>query len=340
MIFDLQLNSRQPLATKLLESAVRRGQLANAYLFAGRALDDKWLLAKQLACFLNCRRVFGEDRSLLVLSELPNRRSCLIENPTSPCQNCEWILSNEHPQAWLTLAGDKPGQKVPVEKARAMVGELGKTSRYFRIIVVPNAQQEIFHRPAANALLKSIEQPPPDCIFVLFADNSEAVLPTIVSRSQVILASQPAGMKLWTDSHAATTGDADAVKLEATLRAVRAKLVGDARRAWSGTAPPSLLKSVTSGADLLAELNQLMEDGAEPDALVDLIADSELEALRSKALQDCSTSDYLTALLELTEKTKLQMEHYVKAGTAFESFIYSLNNLRGKYQGETNLAKR
>lgn len=337
MIFDLQLNSRQPLATKLLEAAVRRGRVANAYLLTGRSLDDKWRLARQTAAFLNCLRVFGDSRDQVLLEELPNRRSCLVESPEALCQNCDWIMQNSHPQAWFNLSGEKIGQKVPVDKARALVGELQKTSRYFRVVVIPEADEEIFHRPAANALLKSIEQPPAgNCLFFMFATNVEAVLPTIVSRAQTILVSKSAALALW--SQATSKEEAD---LEATLQAVRAKLVGNARRAWTAGQSGSFLKAVCNGQELLGELNGLLEDGAPPGALVDIIADSELEVLRTQALDNDQrgAATYLSELLVLSENTKEQMEHYVKPTTALESFVYSLNNLRAQYQGEGHLAK-
>lgn len=331
MIFDLQLHSRQPLATKLLESAVRRGQLANAYLLVGRALDDKWLLSRQLAAFLNCRRVFDDDRSLIDIQELPARRSCLVESPQSPCQNCAWILSDEHPQAFLTLSGDKPGQKTPVEKARALIAELNKTSRYFRVVVIPDADEEVFHRPAANALLKSIEQPGENCLFLAFAANCESVLPTIVSRSQTILMNKPAALSVWYPESA----DAE---LTATLQAVRAKLVGSARRAWSGAAG-SPLKAVSESAACVAELNDLVEQGATAHCLIDLLTESEMEVMRAQAVGASDAAAYLENVLTLSENAKEQIERYVKPSIALESFVYSLNKLRGQHQGESHLAK-
>lgn len=333
MIFDLQLNSRQPLAAKLLESAVRRGQLANAYLLAGRAVDDKWVLARQLACFLNCQRVFGDSRDEMSLTDLPSRRSCLIESPESPCQNCQWISRDQHPQAWLTLSGDKPGQKVPVEKARNLIAELSKTSCYYRTVVIPDAEEGIFHRPAANALLKSIEQPPGDnCLFLLFATNSEAVLPTIVSRSQTVLMNRQR-------THAVAAA-AEQTELQAILQVVRAKLVNTLRKTWSTGNTQPYLKGVTDSLTSVGELTDLLEKGATPDEIVDLLADSELEVLRGQALTQRTTADYLSAVLVLSESAKEQIRHYVKPATALESYLYSVNSLRGQYQGEANLAKR
>jgi hypothetical protein len=333
VIFDLQLHSRQPLATKLLESAVRRGQLANAYLLVGRAVDDKWLLARQLACFLNCQRVFGEDRSPVPHEELPTRRSCLVESPQSPCQNCAWIASDEHPQAFLTLKGDKPGQKTPVEKARALLAELAKTSRYFRVVIIPDADEETFHRPAANALLKSIEEPADNCIFLAFAANLECVLPTIVSRAQAILLSKSAALSLWYPE--GTPAD-----LTLTLQAVRAKLVSNSRRAWSASSPHSVLKAVSESSACLSDLSDLAEQGAQPQCLIDLLAESEMEVMRGHALSKRDAADYLQGVLTLSENAKEQIERYVKPSIALESFVFSLNKLRGRYQGESNLAKR
>src|SRR5262249_46335007 len=104
------------------------------------------------------------------------------------CQNCRWIIKNEHPQAIISLSAEATSKsgKIPVEKARSIGEELTKTSPYIRVVVIADADQDSFHRPAANALLKTIEEPRTASIFLLFADAVELVLPTVVSRTQVI----------------------------------------------------------------------------------------------------------------------------------------------------------
>jgi hypothetical protein len=53
-IFPAALQERQPVASRLLSSALQRQSLSNGYLLSGRAVADKWLIAQHLAAFLNC----------------------------------------------------------------------------------------------------------------------------------------------------------------------------------------------------------------------------------------------------------------------------------------------
>src|SRR5579883_2201008 len=117
MIFEAELQERQPVASRLLTAALKRKSLSNAYLFSGRSIADKWLLAQRLAAFLNC-----------ISREADDYFSCISQPKTSGsqsqhdsyCQNCRWIADGEHPQAWMILAGQGESGKIPVEKARQL----------------------------------------------------------------------------------------------------------------------------------------------------------------------------------------------------------------------------
>ena len=76
--------------------------------------------------------------------------------------------------------------KISVEQARDLIDEISKTSAYKRIIVVEDAGQEALHRPAANALLRTIEEPRSDVVLIFFAQALSEVLATVTSRCQII----------------------------------------------------------------------------------------------------------------------------------------------------------
>lgn len=304
-IFQSELAIKQPVVTQLLSNAVGRGRLAHAYLLVVRAQKDKLGLALNLACFLNCANV-AAGRAELACYLSPSSQFHLQES----CQNCRWILEQKHPQAWLTLGseGTKSG-KIPVEKARNLGDELAKESQYLRMVVIEDASSEIFHRPAANALLKTIEAPKVNCVFMLFAVSVEEVLPTVVSRCQVLMlkTSESAGLSL--QGNDLTAYDQQLVHLAQDV--VDRHMHRQDSRALS---------------DLLAfnkELGDLFGDGITPSDAIDLLVGLELERIAVSAMRDNAWSSYAKSLLKLSETTKRQLDHSVSSKAAMESFTLS-----------------
>lgn len=322
-IFDSQVQSRQGLATRLLSAALVRKSLANAYLLVGRADADKWLIARQLAAYLNCLNKTGDEHY-----------SCLSKSEveTQYCQNCKWIQSGEHPQAWITLIGQGESEKIPVEKARQLTEELGKTSRYMRTVVIPRAEQECLHTAPANALLKNIEEPQDNTVFMMFAPSAEAVLPTIVSRSQVLPINKTFSAGLWLEEG----------ERHDKLVSVQSEFIHSARKRLSGSSSlhGSLVKAVSESHDLMHRMIALTDDdGFDADELIDIVCGAELEVLKPHAKGSLRVAGYLSKLLELAEISKLELKHYVKKNNVLETFSYSLTQLRQEYLGDLSLAK-
>jgi hypothetical protein len=298
-LFEKSLCQRQSIATTILQSAVERQRLANAYLLIGREIADKWLIARQLSCYLNCLE--RADGKLDCQSKVDGTGT----KSGSLCQNCRWIADDKHPQAWLILAADESSKtgKLAVEKARLLLEELSKTSQYIRTVVVPDAAQENFHRPAANALLKTIEEPGPSCLFLLFATQMEDVLPTILSRCQVIPVLQSAG-----------SATADVSPNEALTNEI--KINFDIRKA-----------TLSDALGWSAGLLEIAQQGIEPKLIIDIVVSSEIERLRGAAADDSAIALYLSRLLQLAEASKLQMEHFVQPRFALESFAIAWQEL-------------
>jgi hypothetical protein len=326
LIFEPALQERQELATRLLSSALSRRSLANAYLLTGRALADKWLIARRVAAYLNC------------LSRTDSVHcSCLSKSPDAAdyCQNCRWIHDDEHPQAWIVLAGQGESEKIPVEKARQLTEELSKTSRYMRVVIVPKAEQEYLHMAPANALLKNIEEPQDNTLFIMFASSEEQVLPTIVSRSQVLPINKTFNPGIWFSEHE------EQAQIE-KISSLQSEFIHAARKRLSGTSSlhGSLLKAVSESHELSHRLLALSDDdGYEAETLIDLICSAEQEVLRSSALKVEKVSRYLGKLMDLSENSKLELKHYVKKNNVLETFAYSLTQLRLEYLGDLSLAK-
>ena len=336
-IFSSELRARQPLACRLFESAIGQAKIANAYLLVGRATRDKLVMARQLASYLNCLNPARATKG-----------ACHVSQPdvTKYCLNCQWIAKDEHPQAWLNIAGEGKSQKIPVEKVRVLTDELAKTSSFVRVVVVPESDEVTFHRPAANALLKSIEEPPENCLFFFFADSVEEVLATIVSRCQVVPLHESLKLGYWLEPPGR---DALPVEVKTQLESARAAFIMNARRHFgsAGAGSQPYVRAVAESIDLSKHLLDLskqlqehMEERQIAELLVDLMVACEIEVVREQACVNPELTRYIARVLAAGEKTKRQIEHYVKPSNAIECFSLELNELRLAQPGDTTLAKR
>lgn len=336
-IFSPTLQSAQPLACRLFEAALGRGKVANAYLLVGRAAEDKHEMARQVAAYLNCEHQSQGGSCLVCRAGAPRSQWCL---------NCQWISTGEHPQAWMTLTSvEGKSQKIPVEKVRALTDELGKTSTYVRVIVVPQSAEAAFHRPAANALLKSIEEPPANCLFFFFADSTDDVLATIVSRCQVVPLNKAMSLGYWKASESTDCAEPAVKRLEAA----RSEFVLNSRRVFGAGAPNAqpYLRSVSDSIDLskhlldlCRELSEHMEEMEAADHILDLFVACEIEVLRDATSDDAAAARYVSRVCDLAEKCKRQIGNYIKPSNAIENFCFSLNDLRQTHSGEISCAKR
>lgn len=154
----------QHKARKLLGRSLMSKRLPHAFLFKGPDGVGKKLFAKEVARLLNCRDRRGLD-------------SCLR------CASCVKFASDSHPD-FLQLSPEKGTIKI------ASIRELCTALTYppyeslYRVVVLEDVHS--MRSEAANALLKTLEEPQENNIIILTADASREILPTIVSRCQVI----------------------------------------------------------------------------------------------------------------------------------------------------------
>jgi DNA polymerase-3 subunit delta' len=147
-----------------LSRVMKGGRLAHAYLFSGPEGVGKATVARAMAAGLLCT-----DTS--------------TPAPCGHCPGCRQFASGNHPD-FLHIRPD--GASIKIDQIRAVKKQL--TFSPFaggrRIVLVEEAQT--MRREAGNSLLKMLEEPPPDNLFLLVASDAEPVLPTILSRCQVI----------------------------------------------------------------------------------------------------------------------------------------------------------
>lgn len=158
----------------------RRSQLPHSLLLIGQKGLGKFDLARQFAASLLC-----EQQQI-------DGRSC------GKCLACNWYGQGNHPDFRLlqpsALSDDvdgedgkkKASQQITIDQVRGLDEflNIGTHRGGLRIVVVYPA--EAMNRSTANALLKTLEEPAPDTLFLLVSSEPMRLLPTIRSRCQVV----------------------------------------------------------------------------------------------------------------------------------------------------------
>jgi DNA polymerase III subunit gamma/tau len=155
------LVGQEPVVRTLL-NAVRDKRVAHAYLFCGPRGTGKTSAARLLAKAVNCAnpRPDGE--------------------PCNECLSCREITAGRSPDVIEIDAASNTGVD-NIRDLRETVNLLGSGGRY-KVYIVDEIH--MLSTQAFNALLKTLEEPPPHIIFVLATTEVHKVLPTVVSRCQ------------------------------------------------------------------------------------------------------------------------------------------------------------
>ncbi|MFA5793871.1 MAG: DNA polymerase III subunit delta' [Candidatus Brocadiia bacterium] len=162
----------QEPAAEIFSKAIDSKRLGHTYLFAGPEGVGKLHFALALARVLLCDKGTG----------CPSERA---SRAVGQCRSCNWAEKGAHPNLHVNeVPEDK--QTISIDTVRQVEDEIAM--RPFitgsRIFIFNDADR--MDQDAANALLKSLEEPPKDCIFILVTAHPESILPTVVSRCQTI----------------------------------------------------------------------------------------------------------------------------------------------------------
>ena len=147
----------------LLAQAVDRGSLPQSLIFAGPSGVGKHLAAVALAQLLNCQARTGGD-------------AC------GTCPSCRRIARRIHPDV-LFIEPEESGS-IKVEQIRQAVESAGYRPFEGRRRVVIIDQADAMVPNGQDALLKTLEEPPPASVFVLVTALPDMLLPTVRSRCQ------------------------------------------------------------------------------------------------------------------------------------------------------------
>ncbi len=175
--------------------------MAGTYLLHGSLGSGRWLTALAIGALLNCENPIddvnglkapcGNCRNCRTISDL-NFEGLLFAVPLPPHKSANERF--ELTTAFLQEKRENPFKimksassvTIPIEVARGIKKDLARrVGGEFRRIVI-FYDMELMRQSSADALLKMIEEPPPDTTIILTSSRPEAILPTILSRSQKI----------------------------------------------------------------------------------------------------------------------------------------------------------
>lgn len=151
-------------SVKILMRAVSSGRVAHAYLFAGPEGVGKETTAMSFARALLCSRPAAGD-------------AC------GTCRECRQVSGGNHPDFYHV---DPAGSSIKIEQVR----EIQRRAPYRpyqggrKVFLI--RQAETMTAEAANCILKTLEEPPVDTVFILVSSRPQVLLPTILSRCQAV----------------------------------------------------------------------------------------------------------------------------------------------------------
>src|ERR1041384_664774 len=145
-----------------LKNAIAADRVAHAYLFAGSRGTGKTTLARLLAKAVNC------------LNPDPTKR------PDNECENCKAVNENR----FLDLIEIDAASNTSVEDVRDLRDKINFSPSQGKYKIYIIDEGHMLSTAAFNALLKTLEEPPPHAKFIFATTEVQKVLPTIISRCQ------------------------------------------------------------------------------------------------------------------------------------------------------------
>lgn len=156
----------QDIVVGFLKKVISNDKTATAYLFTGIKGIGKTSTALAFALSLNC-------------TEAVNGDGC------KACQSCRKMIGGNHPDVSIIELEDKK-ESIVIEQIRNINREISFPPALdgYRVIIIDPAERMTVE--AANAFLKTLEEPPSNNIFILNVRDTGELLPTITSRCQKI----------------------------------------------------------------------------------------------------------------------------------------------------------
>lgn len=150
----------QEVTVRTIQNAIKTNQVGHAYLFCGPRGTGKTTMARLLAKAVNC--------------ENPENAPC------EQCANCKAAIEGTHPDIIEINAANE----THVEDIRDLIerSKLAPMMGKHKVYIIDEVHQ--LSSAASSALLKTLEEPPGNVIFILATTDPQKLLPTIISRCQ------------------------------------------------------------------------------------------------------------------------------------------------------------
>src|SRR6266436_2682310 len=158
---------RHTQAAESLQRALEGRRLAHGYLFSGHQLDELEAIARTLAKTLNCER--------------PVKKAGVAVDCCDQCLACRKIEHSNHADVHWVRPESK-SRIITVEQVRELMREiqLKPSEAEYKLATIVAADR--LRVEAANAFLKTLEEPPPKSILILLTTDPQRILETILSR--------------------------------------------------------------------------------------------------------------------------------------------------------------
>ncbi|WP_406699497.1 DNA polymerase III subunit delta' [Singulisphaera sp. Ch08] len=151
-----------------LRNSLTQGRFPHAFLFVGPDGIGKRTFALTLAQALLCEQA---DPTAL--------------NPCQKCPSCTQVKAGNHPDV-LQVARPEDKHELPIKVIRGLCLDLGlKPARGGRKLAIVDDADDM-NEEAANAFLKTLEEPPDKSVLILIGTSAELQLETIISRCRVV----------------------------------------------------------------------------------------------------------------------------------------------------------
>lgn len=172
--------NKYPFLVNYFENGIKKSDkaIAHSILFYGGDLEAQYQLALYISRLLNCKK---------------------DKNYECNCLDCNWIRNGEHP-AVLTISrvdnkpdDDESKTVISLKQANMVKQSLLNSSDFHRVFIFCDRDNDgnitglnnlNFQEETANALLKTIEEPPAKTTFFFLTRDKEDLISTIISRSQ------------------------------------------------------------------------------------------------------------------------------------------------------------
>jgi len=157
----------QSQGVQLLQRSLARGRLGHAYLFTGDQIHGLEELARSLAKTLNCHA--------------PVTVNGRATDCCDACPSCQKIAEELHPDIHWARPESK-SRVITIDQTRELMREiqLKPAEAPFKVAVIVGADR--LNPQAANAFLKTLEEPPPRSVLILLSTEPSRILETILSR--------------------------------------------------------------------------------------------------------------------------------------------------------------